>query len=88
MFVSLVVSPQSLYICIVKINYQNKLLMKRFTITTLLIALYSMMMVAQVTPPSTATSETWYTVDGKFYAYSRHTWSTILLLIAPRVFDL
>lgn len=59
MFVSLVVSPQSLYICIVKINYQNKLLMKRFTITTLLIALYSMMMVAQVTPPSTATSETW-----------------------------
>ena len=30
-----------------------------------------------VTPPSTATPETWYTVDGKFYAYGSSGWSDV-----------
>lgn len=30
-----------------------------------------------VTPPSTATSETWYTVAGKFYAYGSSGWNDV-----------
>ena len=41
--------------------------MKRFSLLTLLVALFSVTTFAQVTPPANATVETWYTADGKFY---------------------
>ena len=41
--------------------------MKRFTLLSILVALFSVTTFAQVTPPTTAAVETWYTSDGKFY---------------------
>ena len=46
--------------------------MKRFTFLSLLVALFSVATFAQVTPPATATVETWYTADGTFNLYGRY----------------
>lgn len=48
--------------------------MKRITRLAMLVALFSVTTFAQVTPPATATAETWYTADGKFQVYGRYGW--------------
>ncbi|MCR5849896.1 MAG: hypothetical protein K6G92_04195 [Bacteroidaceae bacterium] len=48
--------------------------MKRITLLAMLVALFSVTTFAQVTPPATATAETWYTADGKFQVYGRYGW--------------
>ena len=45
--------------------------MKRITLLTALVALLSVAIFAQVTPPTTAQVETWYTAGGQFMAYGR-----------------
>ena len=49
--------------------------MKRITLLSMLVALFCVKAFAQgetVTPPPTATMETWYTADGKFQLYGRY----------------
>lgn len=56
------------------LTFNIKMRMKRITRLAMLVALFSVTTFAQVTPPATATAETWYTADGKFQVYGRYGW--------------
>ena len=56
------------------LTFNIKMRMKRITLLAILVALFSVTTFAQVTPPATATAETWYTADGKFQVYGRYGW--------------
>ncbi len=56
------------------LTFNIKMRVKRITLLAMLVALFSVTTFAQVTPPATATAETWYTADGKFQVYGRYGW--------------